>query len=110
LLLFREKIPADWLPKMLANLPAVLVDHAHLERKAATTSITLEKYHELFKRVDVDILYFNCNRVQTLSEIVNGIEIPDIAFDKIAAQMGSGTCIVIFEDMSFYLVIGCSLQ
>ena len=24
MLLFREKIPADWLPKMLANLPAVL--------------------------------------------------------------------------------------
>src|SRR5437764_15106518 len=52
MLLFREKIPADWLPKVLGNLPAVLVDHAHLERKAATTSITLEKYHELFARVD----------------------------------------------------------
>jgi tRNA-(ms[2]io[6]A)-hydroxylase len=52
MLLFREKIPADWLPKVLGNLPAVLVDHAHLERKAATTSITLEKYHELFERVD----------------------------------------------------------
>src|SRR3954466_12952566 len=52
MLLFREKIPADWLPKVLANLPGVLVDHAHLERKAATTSITLEKYHELFERVD----------------------------------------------------------
>jgi tRNA-(ms[2]io[6]A)-hydroxylase len=52
MLLFREKIPAGWLPKVLGNLPAVLVDHAHLERKAATTSITLEKYHELFERVD----------------------------------------------------------
>src|ERR1044071_9849662 len=51
MLLFREKIPAGWLPKVLGNLPAVLVDHAHLERKAATTSITLEKYHELFERV-----------------------------------------------------------
>lgn len=40
------------MPKVLANLPAVLVDHAHLERKAATTSITLEKYHELFDKVD----------------------------------------------------------
>ncbi len=52
MLLFREKIPADWLPKILGNIPAVLVDHAHLERKAATTSITLEKYRELFDRVD----------------------------------------------------------
>jgi tRNA 2-(methylsulfanyl)-N6-isopentenyladenosine37 hydroxylase len=50
-LLFREKVPPDWLPKVLANLPAVLVDHAHLERKAATTAINLEKYPDLFGRV-----------------------------------------------------------
>lgn len=52
MLLWREKIPADWLPKVLNDLPAVLVDHAHLERKAATTAITLEKYRELFERVE----------------------------------------------------------
>ncbi len=51
MLLFREKIPAGWLPKMKANLPAVLVDHAHLERKAATTALNLEKYRDLFGRV-----------------------------------------------------------
>ena len=37
---------------MAANLPAVLVDHAHLERKAATTAINLEKYRDLFPRVE----------------------------------------------------------
>src|SRR5216683_4791485 len=52
MLLFREKIPADWLAKVLGNLPAVLVDHAHLERKAATTALNLEKYRELFPRVE----------------------------------------------------------
>src|SRR6516225_632162 len=52
MLLFREKIPTTWLPKVLANLPAVLVDHAHLERKAATTALNLEKYRDLFPRVD----------------------------------------------------------
>src|SRR5207302_115091 len=52
MLLFREKVPADWLPKILANLPAVLVDHAHLERKAATTALNLEKYRDLFPRVE----------------------------------------------------------
>ena len=51
MLLFREKPPADWLPKVLANLPAVLVDHAHLERKAATSALNLEKYRDLFPRV-----------------------------------------------------------
>src|SRR5262249_9275715 len=52
MLLFREKVPSDWLPKVLANLPAVLVDHAHLERKAATSALNLEKYRDLFPRVE----------------------------------------------------------
>ena len=52
MLLWREKLPADWLPKVLGNLPAVLVDHAHLERKAATTALNLEKYRQLYSRVD----------------------------------------------------------
>jgi tRNA-(ms[2]io[6]A)-hydroxylase len=52
MLLFREKVPADWLPKVLAHLPEVLVDHAHLERKAATTALNLEKYRDLFDRVE----------------------------------------------------------
>ena len=51
MLLFREKVPADWLPRMKANLPAVLVDHAHLEHKAATTALNLEKYRDLYERV-----------------------------------------------------------
>src|SRR5205814_7854321 len=52
MLLFREKVSADWLPKILSNLPAVLVDHAHLERKSATTALNLEKYRDLFPRVE----------------------------------------------------------
>src|SRR5438552_18934263 len=52
MLLFREKIPADWLPKVLAHVPEVLIDHAHLERKAATTALNLEKYRQLYPRVE----------------------------------------------------------
>lgn len=52
MLLWREKIPGDWLPKVLANLPAVLVDHAHLERKAATSALNLEKYRDLYGQVE----------------------------------------------------------
>ena len=52
MLLFREKVSAGWLPKVMANLPAVLVDHAHLERKAATTAMSLEKYRDLFPHVE----------------------------------------------------------
>jgi tRNA-(ms[2]io[6]A)-hydroxylase len=51
MLLFREKVSADWMPKVRANLPTVLVDHAHLERKAATTALNLEKYRDLYDRV-----------------------------------------------------------
>ena len=49
--MFREKVSADWLPKVMGNVPALLVDHAHLERKAATTALNLEKYRDLFARV-----------------------------------------------------------
>src|SRR5438445_5035385 len=52
MLLFRAKPPQDWLAKVLGNLPAVLVDHAHLERKAATSALNLEKYHDLYSRVE----------------------------------------------------------
>ncbi len=52
MLLFRETVPPDWAPKVLAHLPEVLIDHAHLERKAATTALALEKYRVLFDRVE----------------------------------------------------------
>src|SRR3982751_5532769 len=51
MLLFRHTIPDDWLPKVKGNLPAVLIDHAHLERKAATSALNLEKYRDLYERV-----------------------------------------------------------
>ena len=51
MLLWREKLPDTWLPKVRANLPAVLVDHAYLERKAANAALNLEKYDELRDRL-----------------------------------------------------------
>lgn len=52
MLLWREKVPEDWLPRVLSHLSAVLVDHAHLERKAATSALNLEKYRDLHGRVE----------------------------------------------------------
>jgi tRNA 2-(methylsulfanyl)-N6-isopentenyladenosine37 hydroxylase len=52
MLLWREKVPDHWLPRVLSDLPAVLVDHAHLERKAATTAINLEKFRDLHPQVE----------------------------------------------------------
>jgi tRNA-(ms[2]io[6]A)-hydroxylase len=51
MLLWREKIPESWLPKIRRDIPAVLVDHAHLERKAANAALNLEKYVELHDKV-----------------------------------------------------------
>jgi len=51
MLLWRANVPESWMEKVLANLPAVLVDHAHLERKAATSALNLEKYRDLHPRV-----------------------------------------------------------
>jgi len=51
MLLWREKLPDSWLPKVRARLGEVLIDHAHLERKAATTALNLEKYRELYAHV-----------------------------------------------------------
>ena len=47
MLLWRAPISDCWLPKVRANLNAVLVDHCHLERKAATSALALMKYPEL---------------------------------------------------------------
>ncbi len=51
MLLFREKIPAGWFEKIVSDIPAVLIDHAHLERKAATSALNLEKYRSTQKYV-----------------------------------------------------------
>jgi len=51
MLLWHEKLPDTWLPKVRARLYDVLVDHAHLERKAATSALNLEKYQELYGHV-----------------------------------------------------------
>src|SRR6478609_8998270 len=51
MLLWRAQLPDTWLPKIRQNLGPVLVDHAHLERKAASSALNLEKYVELHDRV-----------------------------------------------------------
>ena len=45
--LWREPIPDGWLPKVLANLDSMLLDHCHLERKAAASALSLMKYPDL---------------------------------------------------------------
>ena len=51
MLMLRAKPPESWLPKVIANLGAVLLDHAHLERKAAKSALTLQRYQQLTGRL-----------------------------------------------------------
>ena len=52
MLMLRAQVPAEWYDKVDNHLPAILVDHAHLERKAATTALNLEKYRDLYGKVE----------------------------------------------------------
>ena len=52
MLLFRAKVPSDWWDRVRSNVASILLDHAHLERRAATTALTLERYRELYGRVE----------------------------------------------------------
>ena len=47
MLMLRANPPETWLSKVISNLDAVLVDHAHLERKAARSAISLQRYRQL---------------------------------------------------------------
>src|SRR2546426_11771421 len=81
MLLFREKVPADWLPKVLSDLPAVLVDHAHLERKAATTALNLEKYRDLYPRV-AELNAIAIEELQHFQLVLNLLKKRGIAFSQ----------------------------
>lgn len=81
MLLFREKLPGDWLPKILSNLPAALVDHAHLERKAATTAISLEKYPALYERVE-ELNAIAIEELQHFQLVLNLLKKRSIPFDQ----------------------------
>ncbi len=78
MLLFREKVPSGWLPMVLKNLPAVLVDHAHLERKAATTALNLEKYRDLYPHVGAlnAIAIEELQHFQLVLDLLKGRDIP----------------------------------
>ena len=50
----RVKTPQLWLDYAAKNIPLLLIDHAHCERKAAATAITfMSKYPEKTELIDV---------------------------------------------------------
>ncbi|HWD91870.1 MAG TPA: tRNA-(ms[2]io[6]A)-hydroxylase [Verrucomicrobiae bacterium] len=85
MLLFREKVPAAWLPKVMANIPAVLVDHAHLERKAATSALNLEKYRDLYPRVE-ELNAIAIEELQHFQLVLSFLKRRDIPFGQPCAS------------------------
>lgn len=81
MLLWREKIPDTWLPKIRADLPAVLVDHAHLERKAATSALNLQKYVELFDQTG-DLNAIAIEELQHFSQVLGLLRERGIRFGQ----------------------------
>lgn len=79
--MLRAKPPANWLPKIIANIPEVLVDHAHLERKAATTSLNLEKYRDLYHRVE-DLNAIAIEELQHFQLVLNLLKARGIPFGQ----------------------------
>jgi len=79
MLMLRAKPPEDWLRKIMARLPEVLVDHAHLERKAATTALSLEKYKDLHPRVE-ELNAIAIEELQHFQLVLNLLKKRGIAF------------------------------
>jgi len=81
MLLWREKIPGTWLPMVRSDLAAVLVDHAHLERKAATSALNMEKYDELFDRVS-ELNAIAIEELQHFEQVLGLLRERGIAFSR----------------------------
>lgn len=94
MLLWHEPLPASWLPKVRKHLGEVLVDHAHLERKAATTALNLEKYRELYGHVR-ELNAIAVEELQHFEQVLGLLEERGIPFGQpmrspwISAMMGA---------------------
>lgn len=81
MLMFREKVRPDWLDHIKLHLDKVLIDHAHLERKAATSAIMLGKFHQLWHRMG-DLNAIAIEELEHFQIVLNILEKRGIAFDS----------------------------
>ena len=81
MLMLRAKPPESWLPKIIANLGAVLVDHAHLERKAAKSALTLQRYLQLTGRLE-DLTAIAIEELEHFNLVLKILNKRDIQFSQ----------------------------
>lgn len=83
MLLFRAAAPENWIERVLDHLPTVLVDHAILERKAATSAINLQKYSELAGRVG-DLNAIAIEELQHFQQVIDFLKARGIPFRNLS--------------------------
>ena len=81
MLMLRAKPPESWLPKIITNLGAVLVDHAHLERKAAKSALTLQRYQQLTDRLE-ELTAIAIEELEHFNLVLKILNERDIQFSK----------------------------
>lgn len=79
MLLFKAKPAEDWIERVKENLGPVLIDHAHLEKKAAISALTLEKYPPLFDKAR-ELNAIAIEELQHFERVLDLLERRGIAF------------------------------
>ena len=81
MLMLRGKPPESWLPKVIANLETVLVDHAHLERKAAKSALSLQRYQSLAAHLE-ELTAIAIEELEHFKSVLNLLDERKIPFGK----------------------------
>ncbi len=83
MLMFKAKVSDDWMDMVRNHVSQVLLDHAHLERKAATTALTLERYPQLHKKV-LELNAIAIEELQHFEQVLGLMEKRGIPFGQAA--------------------------
>lgn len=91
MLCLKSKTEAQWLERAVADTPALLVDHAHCERKAATQALALmAEYPEHLELVPmmVAIAHEELDHFEAVCALLRKREIPFVAQAPTGYQAG----------------------
>lgn len=112
----RLPTPEAWLDAAVANIPTLLIDHAHCERKAAATAINfISKYPEKPELVEVmsplareELLHFEKVNALMLSRNINFGPLPPSDYaQKMHRLVTKGGC---KERLSDQLIVGAIIE
>ncbi|KTC93702.1 MULTISPECIES: tRNA-(ms[2]io[6]A)-hydroxylase [Legionella] len=112
----RLPTPETWLDAAVANIPILLIDHAHCERKAAATAVNfISKYPEKPELVEVmsplareELLHFEKVNALMLSRNIRFAPLPPSDYaQKMHQHVTKGGC---KERLSDQLIVGAIIE